>query len=65
MKTLVEKLDLSPANFYTNKDRFIKELDKDTEFTPFGELVHSYTVEKGKGLSTSLQGNIPHGKMKY
>ncbi len=44
MKILREKLD---HEFMTNKDEFIACIAKDASFRPFGDLIHSYKVNKG------------------
>ena len=45
METLAKVI---PPGYCTNKDEFIKLLQKDTSFKPFGEMLHSYKVSKGK-----------------
>lgn len=47
MNTLNDKLQ---PGYLTNKDDFIAQLSKDAKFKPFGNLVHSYTVNKGMFL---------------
>ena len=44
MNTLNDKLQ---PGYLTNKDDFIAQLTKDAKFKPFGNLVHSYSVNKG------------------
>lgn len=39
-----------PPGFYTSIDEFSAVLPKDATFKPFGELLHSYTVNNGKLL---------------
>ena len=45
METLAKVI---PPGYCTNKDEFIKLLQKDASFKPFGEMLHSYKVSKGK-----------------
>ena len=45
MNILNDKLQ---PGYLTNSDDFIAQLAKDAKFKPFGNLVHSYTVSKGK-----------------
>ena len=37
-----------PPGFYSNMDDFSAVIAKDATFKPFGELLHSYTITKGK-----------------
>lgn len=37
-----------PPGFYTNIDEFSAAIAKDAVFKPYGELLHSYTVTKGR-----------------
>ncbi|XP_074652365.1 histone acetyltransferase type B catalytic subunit-like [Tubulanus polymorphus] len=43
MPLLTEKL---PPGYHTNIDEFVKEFEKEKKFRPFGELIHSYTVNE-------------------
>ncbi|XP_046546607.1 histone acetyltransferase type B catalytic subunit-like [Haliotis rubra] len=43
LPTLTKEL---PPGFYTSRDEFITSLAKDANFKPFGEKLHSYTVNK-------------------
>ena len=45
MKKIADQI---PPGYLSNQDEFITQLPKDANFKPFGELVHSYKVEKGE-----------------
>jgi len=45
MRPLSEKLK---PGFLTSKDEFIAAIPRDSTFIPYGELIHSYDVSKGK-----------------
>ena len=51
MNILNDKLQ---PGYLTNLDDFIAQLAKDAKFKPFGNLVHSYTVSKGKRYLTHV-----------
>ncbi|XP_037068304.1 histone acetyltransferase type B catalytic subunit-like [Pollicipes pollicipes] len=52
LKPVAEKL---PQTFFTNLDDFVKALDKDASFRPYGELLHTF----GPSLSSDGDGASP------
>lgn len=49
--TSISKL-LTFGCFYTNIDEFVAKLDKEESFQPFGDKVHSWTIEKENSSRT-------------
>ena len=45
VKMLSEHLQMG---FMTSKDEFCSQIPKDAIFKPYGELVHSYSINKGQ-----------------
>jgi hypothetical protein len=44
MKPIVERI---PPGFTTNKDDFMKQIQKEALFKPFGEMLHCYNLPDG------------------
>jgi Histone acetyl transferase HAT1 N-terminus len=52
MRTIGEKLQ---PGFLTSLDEFTAAISRDASFYPYGELIHSYDVSKGKSFTITFE----------